>query len=441
MKFEKKSIRNWNLTEKNKVNLYEPKNLNELKFFFKNILKENYFFIRTGNCSYGDKSISLNTKKCLSLKYFNKILSFDKNKGVINVQAGTNLYNLSKYLFNLGFYIYNIPGGKSVSLGGAISGNVHGRISNKKFSTFGDNIISITVLGKNLKLKKINKNHKSFFNIIGGMGMFETIVSAEIKVQKLNDECFAQSKSFVKGYKKFEYFFKKTKNFYGFLDLFNENLEGIFFSEKLIKKKFEKNKFGNPLNLKRLGKLNFLSFFVNLFTLKMIYKIVFLFKKNSKKESLIKFGEILYPTSLINILPIFFKNGMIEIQLSINPKNFVKFHKSLVNINKKYNFYFYYILLKKMHKAQNKFFTNFPKYQLSLTLSFSKKQYLNNPIYFQNLKNIISKFKCEIYVTKDEIMLESYKKKILNKSMSDKIFIKSQMRNVFREKLLSTYIC
>ena len=94
-----------------------------------------------------------------------------------------------------------------------------------------------------------------------------------------------------------------------------------------------------------------------------------------------------------------------------------------------------------MHKAQNKFFTNFPKYQLSLTLSFSKKQYLNNPIYFQNLKNIISKFKCEIYVTKDEIMLESYKKKILNKSMSDKIFIKSQMRNVFREKLLSTYIC
>ena len=124
MKFKRISYFNWNLTYKNTTNLYEPKNIKELKFFFKNIFKNNRYLIRTGKCGYGDKSISSKAKNCLSLKWFNKILKFDKKKSIIEVEAGINLYFLSKYLFQKGYFIYNIPGGKSVTLGGAISGNV-----------------------------------------------------------------------------------------------------------------------------------------------------------------------------------------------------------------------------------------------------------------------------------------------------------------------------
>ena len=154
-----------------------------------------------------------------------------KKKSIIEVEAGINLYFLSKYLFQKGYFIYNIPGGKSVTLGGAISGNVHGRISNNKFSTFGDNIVSITVLDKNLNLKKINKFQKSFYKIIGGMGIFQTILSAEIKVQRFKNHCFSQSENIIKGYSEFQNFFLETKKFYGFLNLFNNDFEGIFYSE------------------------------------------------------------------------------------------------------------------------------------------------------------------------------------------------------------------
>ena len=82
-----------------------------------------------------------------------------------------------------------------------------GRISNNKFSTFGDNIVSITVLDENLNLKKINKFQKSFYKIIGGMGIFQTIISAEIKVQSLKITAILKVKTSLKVIVNFKIFF------------------------------------------------------------------------------------------------------------------------------------------------------------------------------------------------------------------------------------------
>ena len=66
MKAKETSYYNWNLTNKKKINLYEPENYKDLRFFFNKILKQKKFFIRTGECSYGDKSLSSKTNYCLS---------------------------------------------------------------------------------------------------------------------------------------------------------------------------------------------------------------------------------------------------------------------------------------------------------------------------------------------------------------------------------------
>ena len=92
------------------------------------------------------------------------------------------------------------------------------------------------------------------------MGIFQTILSAEIKVQGLKITAF-QSENIIKGYSEFQNFLE-TKKFYGFLNLFNNDFEGIFYSEKLIQKNLKSNFFGNPININRLEKLNFLSFFL-----------------------------------------------------------------------------------------------------------------------------------------------------------------------------------
>ena len=89
-----------------------------------------------------------------------------------------------------------------------------------------------------------------------------------------------------------------------------------------------------------------------------------------------------------------------------------------------------------MHKAGNKYFTNFPKYDLSLTISFSKNQYLNNSNYFKEFDKIIKKYKCDIYVTKDEILLENYKKTVLKKLSDNFSYSHFKASNIFKEKLL-----
>ena len=80
MEIKESFFYNWNLTCGKKASIFKPKNYRELKSFFNKILKDDKFFIRTGECSYGDKSLSSLTNNCLSLENFNKILSFDKKK-------------------------------------------------------------------------------------------------------------------------------------------------------------------------------------------------------------------------------------------------------------------------------------------------------------------------------------------------------------------------
>ena len=77
---ETKKINSWNLTYRQKVNIVYPENLRELKNVIKYFKKtDETFAIKTGECSYDSKSISLNKNSAIiSLKKFNKILQVDK---------------------------------------------------------------------------------------------------------------------------------------------------------------------------------------------------------------------------------------------------------------------------------------------------------------------------------------------------------------------------
>ena len=56
------------------------------------------------------------------------------------------LFDLTMHLKNMDILFLMFLEEKNVSLGGAISGNVHGRFSSRKFANFGDNVISLKIL-------------------------------------------------------------------------------------------------------------------------------------------------------------------------------------------------------------------------------------------------------------------------------------------------------
>ena len=186
-KINKKNI-TFNLTSSSDTTLYYPKNYYEIRKILLSLNKiKKKVLIKSGNCGYGDKSNLKESEFVISLSKIKKIINFDEKNQTITAQSGINLYELFSYLRKKSYLIYNIPGGKSVTLGGSIAGNVHGRPSKKNYGNFGDNVISLKVMFENGRTKLITKKNKNFYNIIGSLGIYVIILEAKLKIHKIDN--------------------------------------------------------------------------------------------------------------------------------------------------------------------------------------------------------------------------------------------------------------
>jgi UDP-N-acetylenolpyruvoylglucosamine reductase len=423
---------NYNLTYNKEIIKYEPKNIKEL-IHIKS--KKDFFFLKTGSCSYGDKSISNESKNLISLKKFNKIIKIHKKKRIVEAESGISLYDLSMYLYQQGYFLYNVPGGLTVSLGGAIAGNVHGRFSKKNFSNFGDNIKSIKVLDHKNKVIKINRGQKKFNYYVGSFGIEGLILSAELSIAKIDSYNFERIEKLVKNNSDFNDIFNKNENIYGYLNHFKKNsIEGIFFIINK-KKKLSKSKFGQFQKYNWPQYLSILSLLVNNLSLKIFYNLIFFVKKffpNSIK--VLSFEKAIYHSSIINLLPYFFQKGMLEIQVSIDKKKFMFFYKNIKQNFIKNEIYPIFCILKKMHVSKKKYFSSFPKNNLSISLGFRKKDYLNKGEIFKKFFLFLKKNNYDVYITKNEIfnriILEN---KFLRKIKENKKKSKTKISSIFFE--------
>ena len=216
-----KYCKSYNHTLKAKRTILYPKSIKEIKTIFIYLKsKKKKVLIRTGGCGHGDKTQLSSSDYVISLKNLNKIKKINKAKGTALIEAGANLFTIFKHLEKKGLKIFNIPGGKNVSLGGAISGNVHGRPFSSGYAVFGDNIISIKVLNNEGKILILNRNSKDFSKVVGGLSLFGIILEAKIKIFKLNKVSYNLSHYPISSEKEFKNFDQKIKFFYGYINFF-----------------------------------------------------------------------------------------------------------------------------------------------------------------------------------------------------------------------------
>lgn len=410
MKYIYKFYRTYNHTHQGKKKIYYPKNLNQLINILKLLKKKNIIpLVISGSCGYGDKSFLSCNNFVIDLSKFNKILKISTKKKFVITEAGTNLFYLSNKLIKKKMFIYNIPGGKGISVGGAISGNVHGRPQEKKFSCFGDNILSLKILDKNFKIKKYNKKNIKLKKIIGSLGLEGIILEAKIKTNILKKKYLLKVDEEIFSKKKFKEFDGKHKTYYGFIDYFaknEENFHGKFtYFVNILKGKNLKNKKNIDLfyliNLLKIDSIA--KFIINKFTLKFFYFFLFYLKKNSKKKKKVSFFSSIYFANITNFLPFYFRQGMLEIQFSINDTNLFDVIKSIKKIQNSHNIYPHFFILKKMFKSKQKYFFNFPLFNHCITLSYAKNYLLKDKLFFKKLYKILWNYNCNLYLTKDEI--------------------------------------
>lgn len=144
-------------------------------------------FLAYGNGrSYGD-SCQPYAGTVIDMRSLNRILSFDKETGVIEAEAGVLLSDIISHVAPHGFFPAVVPGTQLVTLGGAIANDVHGK-NHHRSGTFGRHVQSLRLLRSDGEVRHCSAvSEASLFSAtIGGMGLTGLILSATIRLMRVS---------------------------------------------------------------------------------------------------------------------------------------------------------------------------------------------------------------------------------------------------------------
>lgn len=138
-----------------------------------------------GGNTWGDMILN-NGHIVLNTSKMNKILRFDRETGDIVVQPGVSFGEIFEVGLPNCWSLCSTPGGMSITIGGAISNNVHGK-DGWSSGSFGNQGISMKLLISSGDILDVHreKDQKLFEAVVGGMGLLGVIVEATLKLKKI----------------------------------------------------------------------------------------------------------------------------------------------------------------------------------------------------------------------------------------------------------------
>lgn len=419
----KKKISGWGRNKfinSNIISLNDEINLDKLEY--KNLITRG-----TGR-SYGDSSLYENV---LLTEKLNKILDFDDKKGIITCESGIKLYQILEVIIPKGWFLPVSPGTSNISFGGAIASDIHGK-NHHKSGTFCEYIDSIKILIGNARVLNLSReeNHDLFFATCGGMGLTGIIISAKLKLKKLNSSLIKLKSIKTKNIKQTIEIIKNNNNVeysVAWLDLLNKSTLGkgiVLLGE---------HHHGGPLHLKKKRQISiplFSSLFINNFSMKIFNKLYFFISKNN--ERFVDLYDYFYPLDKIKNWNILYGNkGFAQYQFVLPEKNIIQNLSYIINKLYKLGHFSYLSVLKQLGD-ENKNLLSFPKKGFTLAMDFKNNSNLNKDL--NSLDCDLIKMGGRIYLTKDSYMSEeTFKKTYLNwekfqqirKKYSGKIIFKS----------------
>jgi FAD/FMN-containing dehydrogenase len=140
--------------------------------------------------SYGDQA--LNYDEIWSSRRLDHFLSFDSENGILEVESGVTLGEIQKLFIPLGWSVAVSPGTQFVTVGGALANDVHGK-NHHSHGTFGEHVLSLKLLRTDGELLECSKttNPQMLRATIGGLGLTGLIVSARLKLRKVDSPWIA----------------------------------------------------------------------------------------------------------------------------------------------------------------------------------------------------------------------------------------------------------
>ena len=416
-------ISGWTKSKFVETNLTYPENINQIidvLRFAKN--KKKRIAIRGRGCSFGDQSYIKNEITC-DLSKFNKIINFDSKNQLITVESGISLIEIYKHILSKNFILESTPGGLQVSVGGAISNNIHGKDCFKN-GYFNENVSSIKYLDSNLKIHKIkfNKNNSNKLNnIFGGIGLFYLILEVTLHLKKKQSLVLQTHTKRVNNIdsmiKNFENLNTEEYDYaIGWIDCFSRDKKigrGLFRTATFINKNYNQSILEKKISIQEnKKKFLFLPQKITIWILSKIYcrflfklanSIIFSFSSlGFKKVNFIKF--IWIDNNFIPNYPdIFIKKGLFTIQPFVPTKDANKNIKKILLICQKYKFEGILCPIKKYKKAKitNELHFSGDGYSIVLDIPINKNFNFQFKYFIDEISTFLSKINGRIYLTKD----------------------------------------
>ena len=154
---------------------------------------------RGSGLSYGD-IITNKDNVIVDLTLINKVLSWNDETGIMIVQPGTTFAQIFNISFLKNWMLASCPGSQDITIGGAISNNVHGKDSFKN-GNFGNQVLELKLLLASGNIIKVNpkQNSNLFRAVIGGMGLLGIVVEIKLQLKKNSFSiCYGKKQGFKK---------------------------------------------------------------------------------------------------------------------------------------------------------------------------------------------------------------------------------------------------
>ncbi len=383
---------------------------------------------RGHGCSFGDQALLSDGMLINSseLNFINWV-----SESVVEVGSGVEIRYLLSELLPLNKGLVGVPGGLQITIGGAISNNIHGK-DHWKNGNFSENILSITYMDNNGKIKKVFRENEIFHLLIGGMGLFGFIVSTELKTTDIQSPWIKEKSTKINSKNNFIEFvtsikegkldvdysvtwldFSKKKGLGRGISLTGEFIDGESVSKDFVEEKIKENKYVfNTFSTKYFWDLA--KPFYNQKTLNLLSSLKYNATKNRIQEKVLFYTDYMWIDN--RLIPEYRKlyepKGFVEIQPLISIDNgfeqffelldFVKFH----NVEP----LFPSVKLHKEHEHSWTFAGN--GLSICLDLPVARRGKYNFEYLVEEMYKFLSTLEAKVYLAKDSTLSRKHLSKL-----------------------------
>lgn len=283
-----------------------------------------------GRC-YGDASLAKHT---LSTLKFDKILSFDTERGIFECQSGITLDQVLDVIVPQGWFLPVTPGTKLITIGGAVASDVHGK-NHHVDGSFSAHVLEMDVMlseGKTITCSPA-LHTDLFWATCGGMGLTGIITRVVFDLKKIETAYIKQKQVKANNLEELLQLFETYKQYtysVAWIDCLKKDADFgrsiLILGEHATVADLPADKKATPLRLPKKKQLTFPfnlpSFSLNQFTVKAFNFLYY--GKNLKKEqdNIVSYEPFFYPLDAVHSWNrMYGKKGFVQYQFVVPLKS------------------------------------------------------------------------------------------------------------------------